>query len=579
METFLNGRLDIRSFQRTNSYIERLLIKYGPPSYKRVASSRVLSIKGWQLDIEILLRHYRRLLLSFLQENKEKLEGILKINEKDKRKEELQRLLIEKEFPTKVLLEYFKVILENFVLDVDIWPPHCPNNCIYCFAQLPGMHKPSYPSRKGNEITVDRKLYKEILEHLIFYLKEKYSLTMMKVVGFGETLYDTEFLEDILYFSKQLNIWTLIFVAGSFLPNLKGRKPFMDYLLEYPVSLMIKMHFVDSELEKAVVRPGRTSKFPQLRDQLLKEIIKDGIWNNFEPTRIGIENVLSVPKEIIKTKEDFFMEVVPQWIAMIYYFGYLNNFYLDFDPPIPVGRTTDYLSAYKWAGLFDKHSLIEFARIVYNLYKIWEDNFIMPSQFFFASPCSQLWNGIYFPLTLNIAPCCGGFTTLDLLDERVFVKDKKKWEEALDLTLSKQKYRDLTLSIVKDKNPYMLFSKGISVIVADPITGELLEFSHKDEFMQKFSSILSAFIDEMLTSSTKGNLSYMLSRESHILPIVVQNYHTCPFRQERQLLTDEDLKQIIISTIKGAKLTLQDFVKDTVKGKYIEIPLLWKLTL
>ncbi len=272
-------------------------------------------------------------------------------------------------------------------MDLDFPGNRCKLNCVYCFAKV-GEKTGTYyrPGEGDNPLTIE-----EIKSFLIE--AKALGLKSIKIIGFREP-FDNPGFYDFINFTTKLDLHLVIFTAGYTLgeENFGGDlQKAIDFLAERNVSLMIKLHTLEKDEEDKIVN---LQGFSNARDKVLKALLDDGRFTECNPTRLGLENVISS-----KNFEEL--------LAIYEYFKIWRNVFVDLDPPIPVGRTGTLEEAEK-AGLFPQDKLKELCIKTYQINKKYGISFIGVSPYFGGVPCTQLANGLYLTISGKVMTCCGG---------------------------------------------------------------------------------------------------------------------------------------------------------------------------
>ncbi len=275
---------------------------------------------------------------------------------------------------------------ELLTMDVDFPGNRCRLNCTYCFAKA-GEKTGTYyrPGAGKRPLTIS-----EIKSFLLD--AKKLGLKSSKVIGFREP-FDNPGFYDFIDFATANSLQTVIFTAGYTL----GEKEFggnlqkaMDFLAERPVSLMVKLHTLDIEKEDTIVR---RKGFSKARDRILRAFLDDGRFTNCNPSRLGIENVIS-------------SQDIEELLAIYEYFKIRRNVFVDLDPPIPIGRTGTLAEAEK-AGLLPQDRLKDLCLRTYQVNQRYGIPIKGISPYFGGDPCTQLSNGLYLTLSGKVMTCCG----------------------------------------------------------------------------------------------------------------------------------------------------------------------------
>lgn len=276
-------------------------------------------------------------------------------------------------------------------LDIDFPGNRCKLDCSYCFAKS-GEHTGTYyrPDKGDKPLSIDE-LKKHILE------AKKLGLESVKIIGYREP-FDNEDFFDFVDFLSQNSVIPVVFTAGYTL----GEKEFggnvqktIDFLASRNVSLMVKLHTLDSDAENKIVR---SNDYAVRRDRYLRLLLDDKRFVSSSPTRLGIENVIA-------------SQNIEELIAMYEYFKIWRNVFIDIDPPIPIGRTATKEDIEK-TGLLSQESLIGLCTEIYEINRKYGIPFEGISPYFGGLPCNQLSNGLYISLSGKVFPCCGGFGEL-----------------------------------------------------------------------------------------------------------------------------------------------------------------------
>ena len=272
-------------------------------------------------------------------------------------------------------------------MDLDFPGNICKLDCIYCFAKV-GEKTGTYyrPGEGVRPLTID-----EVKNFLVD--AKKIGLKSAKVIGFREP-FDNIGFYDFIDFATQLDIHLVVFTSGYTLGeeyfdgNLKKA---IDFLANRNVSLMVKLHTLDKQEEDRIVN---FKGFSDKRNLILKHLIDDGRFTRTNPTRLGIENVIS-------------SRDVCELISIYEYFKIFKNVFVDLDPPIPIGRTGTLEEAEK-SGLLSQSELKKLCVNVYRINKKYKIPFKGVSPYFGGNPCTQLTNGLYLTVSGKVMTCCGG---------------------------------------------------------------------------------------------------------------------------------------------------------------------------
>ncbi len=276
---------------------------------------------------------------------------------------------------------------ELITMDLDFPGNKCKLDCVYCFAKVGEKTGTYYRPGEGDKPLTIEEVKKFLVE------AKKLGLKSIKVIGFREP-FDNPGFYDFIDFTTKLGLHLVIFTAGYTLgeENFGGDlQKAINFLAERKVSLMIKLHTLDKETEDKIVN---LKGYSDTRNKLFKALINDGRFTECNPTRLGIENVISS-----KNTEEL--------LAIYEYFKIWRNVFVDLDPPIPIGRTGTLEEAEK-AGLLPQDKLKQLCINVYQINKKYGIPFIGVSPYFGGDPCTQLTNGLYLTISGKVMTCCGG---------------------------------------------------------------------------------------------------------------------------------------------------------------------------
>ena len=272
-------------------------------------------------------------------------------------------------------------------MDLDFPGNKCRLDCIYCFAKVGEKTGTYYRPGEGDKPLTLAEIKKYLLK------AKKLGLKSIKIIGFREP-FDNPGFYDFIDFATKQELHLVVFTAAYTL----GEEEFggdlqkaIDFLAEKPVSLMIKLHTLDKDVEDKIVN---LKGFSDKRDKILKALLDDGRFTNCNPTRLGLENVIS-------------SQNIEELLAIYEYFKIWRNVFVDLDPPIPIGRTGTLEEAEK-AGLLPQDKLKELCIKTYQINKKYDIPFIKVSPYFGGDPCTQLTNGLYLTLSGKVMTCCGG---------------------------------------------------------------------------------------------------------------------------------------------------------------------------
>lgn len=276
---------------------------------------------------------------------------------------------------------------ELLTMDLDFPGNRCKLDCVYCFAKVGEKTGTYYRPGMG-----EKPLTLEEIKHFLIESK-KLGLKSIKIIGFREP-FDNPGFYDFIDFAASLGLHLVIFTAGYTLgeENFGGDlQKAVEFLAEKPVSLMIKLHTLDKDKEDKIVN---LKGFSDSRDKILKALLDNEKFTNCNPTRLGIENVIS-------------SQNIEELLAIYEYFKIFRNVFIDLDPPIPIGRTGTLEEAEK-AGLLPQEKLKELCVKIYQINKKYGIKFKGVSPYFGGDPCTQLANGLYLTLSGKVMTCCGG---------------------------------------------------------------------------------------------------------------------------------------------------------------------------
>lgn len=272
-------------------------------------------------------------------------------------------------------------------MDLDFPGDKCLLDCVYCFAKVGEKTGTYYRPNQGNLPLTVREL------RTFLRKAKKIGLQSAKVIGYREPFEHPDFLDFIDFTSKQ-GIWLVVFTAGYTL----GEDHFggdlgkaIDWLAARKVSLMIKLHTLDRRREDKIVH---LRGFSHTRDKILRKLLEDDRFTNQNPTRLGIENVIS-------------SQNVEELVNIYEYFKVWSNVFVDIDPPIPMGRTGTLEEAEK-AGLMPQKKLKDLCVRIYKVNQKYGIATKGISPYFGGNPCTQLTNGLYLTLSGKVMTCCGG---------------------------------------------------------------------------------------------------------------------------------------------------------------------------
>jgi len=272
-------------------------------------------------------------------------------------------------------------------MDLDFPGSKCKLDCVYCFAKVGEKTGTYYRPSEG-----DKPLTLEEIKSFLVEAK-KFGLKSIKIIGFREP-FDNPGFYDFINFSTKLGLHLVVFTAGYTLgeENFKGNlQKAINFLAERSVSLMVKLHTLDEDKEDKIVN---LKGFSDTRDKILKALLNDGRFTNCNPTRLGLENVIS-------------SRDIEELLNIYEYFKIWRNVFVDLDPPIPIGRTGTLEEAEK-AGLLPQNKLKELCIKIYQINKKYGIPFIGVSPYFGGDPCTQLTNGLYLTISGKVMTCCGG---------------------------------------------------------------------------------------------------------------------------------------------------------------------------
>jgi len=268
----------------------------------------------------------------------------------------------------------------------------CSLNCCYCFVCGDYREQESISSSPTRPTTL--KDLKRVFDEAV-----DLGLQSAKLVGAGEP-FETPQIIELLEYISQKGVWVTVFTHGRVLGCDEEAFRYLGMsseevvlrLKELRVSIMLKMHSLNPEIEDRLVgaRPGKP--YSIFRNRALELLLKHG-FNHGVPTRLGIENVI--------------IRDAIEYIEQIYMLKIKYNMYVDIDPPVPIGRTgSNKLREPLDISLDDKLSL---CTKLYEINKRYGIPFIGASPFFGGEPCSQLPNGLYINYWGRVYPCCGAF--------------------------------------------------------------------------------------------------------------------------------------------------------------------------
>jgi uncharacterized Fe-S cluster-containing radical SAM superfamily protein len=304
----------------------------------------------------------------------------------------------------------------------------CNLQCKYCFVDG--------DAREESVATEDRLSTDELMK--LFGAAKDLGLRSAKLVGRGEPFLQRDIL-DLLKFCTKNDIWIVVFTNASVLGDDHLCQEIHDMsavelirqLKDLKVSIMVKLHSLDPEVEDNLV--GARQPYSVVRNRALLRLIDEGFnegcpGDDVATTRLGIENVLVRP--------------ALQDVEEIYRLTFTRNLFIDIDPPVPVGLTSD-ADKRRASGLeVSPEDCLRVATRLYQMNKRYVEDyqtlFRGASPYFGGLPCTQLPNGLYVNSLGRIYPCCGCNRERQMLGN---IRDNPDMTEALRNAMEKNPYR------------------------------------------------------------------------------------------------------------------------------------------